>query len=118
VNVAPLFANYVELVEEKHARYCAHVIEHARQALRRLPQKTADQLFIPYGHQRQPESFGDRFGKCRLAVSGWSRQQDAMPRLDSMRPQKVSPMLLLDEVLDLRANNFWNHQLGKASLRM
>lgn len=69
VSVSPLFAHYVELVEEQHAGDAAYVIEQASEALRRLSEEAPDQLFVAHRQQRQAKALRDRTCERCLAVA-------------------------------------------------
>lgn len=87
VDVSAFLADGIEFVEEEYARHCAGVLEEACEARIGLAEIGSDQRIITHGQEGHGDRLGDRFGKRRFPVSGWSRQQDAVPRLHALGAQ-------------------------------
>lgn len=98
MDVATLFADGVELVEKEHTRHRPCIFEQAGKPGIGLAEIGTHQRVVSDGEQGNGHGFGDRFGQRRLSISGRAREQDAMPRLHSLRAKQIRPALLLDQL--------------------
>lgn len=98
MDVATLLADGVELVEKEHTRHRPCIFEQAGKPSIGLAEIGTDQRVVSDGEQGNGHGFSDRFGQRRLPVSGRAREQDAMPRLHSLRAKQIRPALLLDQL--------------------
>lgn len=87
VDVPAFLADGIELVEEEYARHSAGIFEEPCEARIGLAEIGSDQRIIPHSQEGDGDCLGDRFGKRCFPVSGWSRQQDAVPRLHALGAQ-------------------------------
>ena len=98
VVVATLFANCVELIEEKDARLGPHIIEQLTQARIGLAKIASDQRIVADDEEREAKAFGDGLGKGSLAVAWRPRQKHAMAWLKSTGTQDVGSLMFLEQL--------------------
>lgn len=98
MDIAAFLANGIELIEKQHARHVSDIFEKSREARVGLAKVCAYQSIVAYSEKRNGDRLGDAFRERGLSVTRWPRQQYAMPRLHSLRPQKIGAVLFLDEL--------------------
>ena len=98
MRITALFADCVELVEEKDARSGPDIVEKLTKARVGLTQITSDQRVITHNKKWKAKRLGDRLSEGCLAVARRPGEQHAVAWLISMRAQYVSPYMLLNQL--------------------
>ena len=93
VEVSPLLADGVELVEEQDAAARSSVLEQLCDALRRLTQVAAYDRLVPHEEHWNVQGMSDRLRQRGLSVSGWARKENPVARLQIVGPQQVGATL-------------------------
>jgi len=98
VDIASLFADGVELIEEKHAWRGASIFEQSRQTGIGLAKVGAHQGVVAHREKRDGNSFGHSFGERCLAIPRRTRKQDAMARLHALSAKQVGAALFFNQL--------------------
>ena len=98
VDITPLLADRVELIEEQDARRCPHILKQTGEPRISLAEIGADQRIVANREQRHRDCLCHSLGERSRAISRGTRQQDPMAWLHTLSAQQIGAVLLLDQL--------------------